>query len=1099
MGKDAFYDAIELALGGHLDPLLFEECCVDLLSRIFPGISHVAGGSDGGVDGAIPDAEGEPLALVCTTSNDVIGNFTKSLNRMMLEGDPNRKVFIATSDVLTPLRRKHLFLRAREKGFTLINVFQRTDLARYLYNQSAWCKTLLNLEGDLPALSALPPRGLAIGYGELIGRHTESEWLESRTGDCVLVGQPGSGKTSLLRNLVEQQEGLFVADKNPDRIAHELREKEPSYLLLDDAGETIDMCSRVRQMRNEIGASFGIVAACWPNDLDEVLDALELGGESVLRLGRLLRKEVVQVIAQAGITRPARLVREILDQSRGRPGLATMLSRACLEGSIGDVWRGDLMKRRLLIPQTRRGKADETHYTLGCLALGGETGMSLSDVASLALMAEAETRLLLADIGASGIIDVTSSGSLRVYPRALRHVLVRDIWVNALIPLDLGKAIGICPNRTAALLTVIGAVARGGNLDPAQLGDLIGEYSEKEVWCSFASLRQDYCDYALKRHPEIIESCTRGVLQSSPKDCIPLMLNRAIGDNRPLRTATDHPIRIIADWIGEAGANPNAIDRRTTLVQAVDEWQARGGDDDTALLAFSAALRPDYEFHETSPADEFAVTVTNGYLGASDLESLARIGAEKRSFLDRLRIADWSSLIDCLGVWVHPYFQSQSRPPQAWRKAQIEGAALLVESFAEVLASRPGAMRSIAVLALDVEIVIDGPSDNEFDLVYPSARERPSREALEAQRSEIEKLAVVWSEELPVKIADKLRVFEEESLSAGHVWPRWSPQICSVISKTVFNPDEWAEAFISRSLGGGMLSPFLRRLIADRHRRCRAILARAFSNHMLEYDCILAILASDEAGTFYPIIEDGLPRHSKAISGLVLGDEITDTAILFLLEHEHSDISGEAASALWMRHDHEIPSSLRPAWRRAVLAQTEDLAFLESAFSENPDLAYEWLVSILGKEPIRMFRVSDILVAAISVLNKDSRGKLIGLLEEPPWLCWDIARLAVNGDQDLYDSLLAQPKAANYRTAPLEVLPDDNWKAMALKAYAVGCGISDIASAPLRWLSLERINESGPAAEANFLRAIKELEKSSDLIAQQIAEQILDLMRTGGE
>lgn len=76
MKRDPLYKQIIEGLNGELDPDLFEDCVVDLLREYYPGLSSIRGGKDAGMDGAIPDFEGEPLPLVVTTQTDVIGNLT---------------------------------------------------------------------------------------------------------------------------------------------------------------------------------------------------------------------------------------------------------------------------------------------------------------------------------------------------------------------------------------------------------------------------------------------------------------------------------------------------------------------------------------------------------------------------------------------------------------------------------------------------------------------------------------------------------------------------------------------------------------------------------------------------------------------------------------------------------------------------------------------------------------------------------------------------------------------------------------------------------------------------------------------------------------
>jgi len=58
MIRDPLYQKIIDGLQRPLDGELFEQCAVDLLRKYEPGLVPIRGGSDMGMDGAIPDAEG---------------------------------------------------------------------------------------------------------------------------------------------------------------------------------------------------------------------------------------------------------------------------------------------------------------------------------------------------------------------------------------------------------------------------------------------------------------------------------------------------------------------------------------------------------------------------------------------------------------------------------------------------------------------------------------------------------------------------------------------------------------------------------------------------------------------------------------------------------------------------------------------------------------------------------------------------------------------------------------------------------------------------------------------------------------------------------
>ncbi|MFC1958352.1 hypothetical protein ACFLV6_00295 [Chloroflexota bacterium] len=129
MIRDPFYQDIITRLTGKLDPELFEQCAADLLRDTYPGLVPIRGGNDAGMDGAVADMAGVAFPLVSTTQEDVIGNLTQSLKSYVKDGGLRRKVILATSQSLTPKRRRNLESRASELGFELTNVHSQEAFA----------------------------------------------------------------------------------------------------------------------------------------------------------------------------------------------------------------------------------------------------------------------------------------------------------------------------------------------------------------------------------------------------------------------------------------------------------------------------------------------------------------------------------------------------------------------------------------------------------------------------------------------------------------------------------------------------------------------------------------------------------------------------------------------------------------------------------------------------------------------------------------------------------------------------------------------------------------------------------------------------------
>src|ERR1044071_8062315 len=133
IAKDPFHQKILEALAGPLDPQVFEACMGDLLMADFPGLVPVPGGNDAAMDAAIASGKEEPFPLVCTVEENLHGNLARSLDSYLERGLPSRLVALATSRTLTPTQARNLRALAREKGFTLLQVFERSAVANRLY------------------------------------------------------------------------------------------------------------------------------------------------------------------------------------------------------------------------------------------------------------------------------------------------------------------------------------------------------------------------------------------------------------------------------------------------------------------------------------------------------------------------------------------------------------------------------------------------------------------------------------------------------------------------------------------------------------------------------------------------------------------------------------------------------------------------------------------------------------------------------------------------------------------------------------------------------------------------------------------------------
>jgi hypothetical protein len=556
MNRDPFYTQIVEKLNGTLDPDIFEDCASDLLRSIYPGLTPIRGGSDAGMDGAIGDNAGEPFPLVTTTGDDVIGNLTRNLTTYKTDGGPRRSAVLATSQHLTPRKKRNLYTRADKLGFQLINIHDQAAFADLLYNSPRWCLELLNLPSTPPPLSRTPKTERPFLNAPLVGRGTSLEWLQQTRGDRLLLGQPGSGKTFLLHKMAQDDKGLFLISQEREEIASGIRSQGPTAIFVDDAARNRDLLNTLRHMRQEMGKNFDIIATGWPGEKTELIQALYLPAAQVHELEQLTRDEIVEVIHGAGIGGPERLIREIVDQAEGRPGLAVTLTLLCLQGGIRDVVLGDSLSS-FVLDFTGRFIGEQSAYILAVLSLAGNQGVTLTSLAQILKISITDLHRTIKQLAASGVVMEIMENQITVRPPALRYALIRNIFFTG-VSLPIEPILQQLPNRFEATITLISARGRGANIPDHLLRSLVSELNMPNGWEAYAWLGRNEAEWAFYQCSNFLKPIAIPGLANAPELYLPALLTSCVGDNRPLHSNPDHNLRLIDDWV--KSADPRTID-----------------------------------------------------------------------------------------------------------------------------------------------------------------------------------------------------------------------------------------------------------------------------------------------------------------------------------------------------------------------------------------------------------------------------------------------------------------------------------------------------------------------------------------------------------
>jgi hypothetical protein len=794
MIRDPFYRDIIARLNERLDPELFEQCAADLLREIYPGLVPIRGGADSGMDGAIADGEDEPFPLVTTTGKNVIGNLTRNLNSYLGDGGQRRRVVLATSQSLTPRRIRNLYKRARELGFGLVNVHEQASMADLLYHRPEWCLELLNLTGTPPALSIIPKTQRPRLTQTIVGREEGLLWLSQTTGDRLLVGQPGSGKTFLLSKFAREKGGLFVVSEDRTEIASNIRAEQPAALILDDVQLHPEFVAELKQIREVIGADFSIIATCWPGEKGKIQQRLAVPKSQVHELGPLTRNQIVEIIHEAGISRPNWLIDELVNQSGNRPGLAVTLAHLYLLGGAEEVLLGEALSREIV--ETYRPLAgSNVREVLAAFSVGGNVGMSKEAVAEELELRMVDVTRSLVTLGAGGVVLEIDDRHLSVYPRALRHALVRDVFFCGALSLEIEGLIDQAPYPPDVISTLIGAKSRGGDV-PAQL--LTQKLEENphlsDVWTEYAWLGADQVHWILQNYPEKLNAIIRPALHRAPGVALPLLLEKAIQDQRPLNTAPDHPLRVIEDWTQEVYLAEEALARRQTLCKVLTKWLSNDKDVEIGLRALKSVFSWRIFQRETDPGRGDKVITRSGSLPNRQILAFQELWPETVKLLKIIQIRDWKPLRDLVRHWIYPTGMYGYMLPLERRNMIRSFGVKMLSDLMSLAEDRPGVLHWINKEADNIDLDLDVPLDEAFEILYPVEDFENWEKSRQAQIQSVRQLAAEWSERNPPQVAERIVSIEREAEVAGVSYPRWTFGLCSFIAEDVSSPAEWGRA-----------------------------------------------------------------------------------------------------------------------------------------------------------------------------------------------------------------------------------------------------------------------------------------------------------------
>lgn len=1097
MNRDPFYIQIVEKLKGTLDPDIFEDCASDLLRSIYPGLTPIRGGSDSGMDGAIGDNRGEPFPLVTTTSKDVIGNLTRNLTTYKRNGGPRRVAVLATACELTPRRKKNLYARARELDFELRNIHDQAAFANLLYNSPRWCLELLNLPGTPPSLSKIPKTERPFLNSPLVGREASLDWLLRTSGDRLIIGQPGSGKTFLLHRLAQENKGLFLISKDREEIANGIRSQIPTAIFVDDAARDRDLLVNLRHMRQEMSVNFDLIATGWPGEESEIIQSLNLPTSRVHHLEQLTRDEIVEVIHGAGVTGSEQLVKEIVDQAEGRPGLAVTLTLLCLQGGVREVVFGDSLSS-FVLDFTGRFIGGQSAYVLAVLSLAGNQGMTLPALAQILKIPITDLHRTIKQLAASGVVMEGMEHQITVRPPALRYALIRNVFFTG-VSLPIEPILEQLPNRFEATFTLIRTRSRGANIPDHLLRSLVSELDMPNIWEAYAWLGHNEAEWVFYQCSNFLKPVAKPGLANAPELYLPALLTLCVGDERPLHSNPDHVLRLIEDWV--KSANPGTIDtfeHRQILLTILEKWLSAGGAWNVGGKALQLVMSPQFENNSNDPGSGRRFSIRSGIVSLDNIEKIKILWPRILRLLDSITVDNWFHLHGLIEEWAYPGRFGVSLPENFYVNMRAFAKQMLMDVIS-LTTQHPGTLHWANELAKNCNFELEIALDTDFETLYPPFfRDDNLQESQERWEESLNIMSNKWSTKEPGTVAQSLDFIEGEARKANITWPRLSEKLCSNLANNASVSLPWVKAFLAMNLSGDLIYPFLQKAMEINEPGWQVFFLDSLDHPSLQGSIVPLILTSTNPPNelLFQVLQKLDHRHYQWIRLVCMRQVVPEEHLHLLLNSDDSAVAQAAAEGEWLADPKGvIRPSLRDDWEKAILRSgiensSEQRFWLGEILSKEPDLSSRWLSSLISESSDKhsSFLYRNVIRAAVSGLPRSARLEILEQIPDEYGFDTLVIDL-VDKSPEIYQRLLSNSRLQRYHLTPLSGDIIDAWFRLATMATQAGYSATDIATATMEEHTDILSNMDGEADKwSGWIKRFEKVRSDTDPTLRKIAD-----------
>lgn len=1001
---------VAAALDRGVDPDVFERCAVALMGHVYKNVEPVEGGSDGGRDADIyapvagdPDSRGRILV----TTGDMLDNLKSSYDtwkKIRAEGEVFRvdQLVLVTHAPLSDAKRRNILRFCRDNQLPVPQFWTRDWLVEALRKDPEWRFELTGVRGRLESVSVRATT--ASEQPALVGRADDLQGLQAaveQPGDTSFVGLPGVGKSRLVDELDCQLH--FIEWRASDHLVDDLVATDPALVVLDDAHLHVDVLEELVRIRATEQLSFRIIAVLWPGAEGEVESLLSL--PTRVLLDRLPRAELDELIRNLGV-QGVRARQAVLDQSDGRPGWASVLSKLVVDGEGESLRTGQyLLDQVASLTRSISGTA-ALNDALACIA--ALRSASMKDLESLAELTGVGYADLIAwlEATAQGGMVARTGDSWTVFP-ALQPLMVAAWFFGKRKTRRWGSItthFGPDPRLERTLLEVADLVPGGeamGLADDwfievqarsvvdAALLELVGTYAQLSVEAGDRASLLARRVLATAREPDTIilgvtydpvADAAAKVLKSAfrrtcSREAMWGLLDLALHDDRPRHSDPDHPVRVIQELTQylDPDLGPHFLLRTRILGIVLDWFDGEPTEERWRMLAEVSrhVFDPEVEGTWTDPGDRRALTIARGLESAEAMSGLIELWDE----LDKrvrgvsgaaLSQSAASQLCEVFRVWTSivgggpPGDANASDGHRAVARrgcGQILGTlAFLAERFPalpiavnrqlnllRLWTDEPIGLQELPLLDDRIARFV-GVRDPDDDVEEWMAQRRREQDSLAAELAGLGAGAGIDEFQ---RLVTEARIVDGHYEGDGFAW---------LLAERVADPRDWLDPAMragTRSIFGAMLtkSRSLGYAVegtvfeALEQSNLRDVVLRSFVKETADLDALAAAVVAS--------LREG---DSVLLDDLWVADHTTPM-LRALLVHPLAEVRAVAAVAFkeGLKHGPDLPVDLRGQWRTALIGANPNQLpqharwrldqMLAHALETDPDLCADWLVT----------------------------------------------------------------------------------------------------------------------------------------------------------